>query len=1547
MTQAIPSILQGRYEITNVVGRGGEGTLVHAIDQRHGRSVALKLRPIPADAVDAERFLVEARTLLQLRPHPALPLARDDFFEGDRHVLVLDWIDGVDLAAVLADQGRPGLPMATVLRWLAPVAEALTHLHRSDPAIVHGDVKPANIIVRPNGDVVLVDFGMSSTRGLKLRGGTPGFRAPEVATGGLPSRAADVYGLAATAFALLTGAAPAGVIPDWHGVEPARAARLEAALRRAMATNPAQRTATPGEFIEELRSGWDSQPFATGVVSFVATELVGDNRLWEEAPERAAALLTAYAAIVDRVVEDHGGRRIGDAPGIDTSLSEFVRADDALSASIALQHELAGQSLPVRCAMHTGEISVVEGRLSGPTVRRAVALCRLGEPGQVLLTSASARLVAGTVPGGTRLLDLGAHRLEGIAEPENIVAVDAPGLVVPPDPNQSPYPGLGAFQADEQDLFFGRDAVVDTILSKFGPGRVVAVVGASGSGKSSIVRAGVMPRLNNPVLLTPGDDPEQALAQISGSDGPLIVDQCEELFTLCADEDVQHRFAAALVEHPAGCVLAIRADLYGRIAELPRLADAVTRDHVLIGRLTDDELRQAIEQPARRRGFTLESGLTELVLAEARAEPGALPHVAHALRETWLRRDGRTLTVAGYEAAGGVRGALVQTAETLYDGLDESERSVLHDLLLRMVEPGEGVADARRRVRRDDVASLDGSVDSLLHRLALARLVTIEHETVEPAHEALLRDWPRLRGWIDGARESLRLQRAVSVAAIEWDQHGRDPSRLYRGARLAGTLGWADAEQQRQFTPLERDFLSASAAQADSELNEALRAARRLRRLVAGVASLLILALIAGAAAFVQRRQAQHQTVVADARGLAAQAIATTPTQVDKALLLAAEGYRRDKSFDTQAGLLTALNGARFMTSSNVPLPGNIEDMATTPDAKQLVTLTYNGVLQTYDTTSWQPARAPIARGILSPNVVTVSHDGSLVSFGAADGVHVVRIDDGTQIAIAGGAQGYAGAFSGDDKKLIASFVNPMIRIVDLATGTETGHVEVIGEQSVADSRPGHDEFVAGGFGDDTNLTRYRLDGTAIAAPVSIGTKLFGVAYSRDGQLLVAVRSDGSVALLAPESLTPIAPGFSGRGSRIGDVSFTRDGKLVAVAGDDGSVRVATIDGHVVATIGGLTGPLYIEFLNDERILAVELTGGKAVTYDLGQVTALGKTAGQSQFVDELIAAPSGGTAVVGEEHRVIELSADLKPGPRTTASFDDFTTGLAISADEATIAISTAQIDSTTRAATGFINILDYRTNVPRARIASGPPRVNRMEFSPDGSRLATIDAGGQLTIFSSTGEQLLQPVKLDPMSLHALRWSKDGRSLYVGGQDGMLREVDPMTGVAKRELSLTPTFSLMDIDQVPSTDRVLVASEAGQVLIVDTVTFKVVGQPLNVGGTQLQAVAISADAALIAATSRDGSLRLWDAKTGRNLGPSLDAHGQQTFGVAFIGQGAQHLMTGGFDGTVVSWDLDPASWLRQACTLAGRNLTRTEWDQYLPGRTYRRTCDQYPPGD
>ena len=214
------------------LGAGGEGYVVKALDRQHDRLIALKIREARGESLRDE-LLNEARVLLAVPPHAALPLVREDFFDGDTYVVAMDWVEGTDLARLLGERGRPGLAPSSVLAYLAQAAEALTHLHAQDPPVIHGDVKPANLILTKGGRVKLVDFGLSSAPAApRRRAGTPGFRAPELAADGAPSRASDVFSLAATAFALLTGSAPAGVLPSWEGIEPAQAEQLEAALRR-------------------------------------------------------------------------------------------------------------------------------------------------------------------------------------------------------------------------------------------------------------------------------------------------------------------------------------------------------------------------------------------------------------------------------------------------------------------------------------------------------------------------------------------------------------------------------------------------------------------------------------------------------------------------------------------------------------------------------------------------------------------------------------------------------------------------------------------------------------------------------------------------------------------------------------------------------------------------------------------------------------------------------------------------------------------------------------------------------------------------------------------------------------------------------------------------------------------------------------------------------------------------------------------------------------------------------------------------------------------
>src|SRR3954452_16069516 len=291
--KSVLTLFKERYEVLASVGSGGEAQVVKALDRQHDRIVALKIRPADDDAV-REDLLSEARVLLSLPPHPALTLVREDFFDRHDYVVAMDWVDGTDLATLLGDRGRPGLAASSVLAYLAQAAEALTHLHSQSPPVIHGDVKPANLILTKGGRIKLVDFGLSSAPGAPWRrAGTPGYRAPELAAGAGASRASDVYALAATAFALLTGSVPAGVLPTWEGVDPAQAEQLEAAIRLGMATDPERRPQTAGELVERLRVGW-AAGLPSGVVTLCLSDIEGSAALWEGDPAEMADALVRH-----------------------------------------------------------------------------------------------------------------------------------------------------------------------------------------------------------------------------------------------------------------------------------------------------------------------------------------------------------------------------------------------------------------------------------------------------------------------------------------------------------------------------------------------------------------------------------------------------------------------------------------------------------------------------------------------------------------------------------------------------------------------------------------------------------------------------------------------------------------------------------------------------------------------------------------------------------------------------------------------------------------------------------------------------------------------------------------------------------------------------------------------------------------------------------------------------------------------------------------------------------------------------------------------------
>ncbi len=401
-------VLGDRYEVVSPAGPGGQASVYRAIDRRHGRAVALKVYRCAGEA-ESEALLAEARVLLGLSPHPGLPTVRDDFFAGDRYVVVMDWVEGEDLGRVLVERGEPGLARSLVVDCVSQIAAGLDHLHSHDPPVVHGDVKPSNVIRSSTGRITLVDFGIASSAAAVRRAGSRGYTAPEVSAEGRLTPAADVYGLAATAVALLTGRPPDGTRPLWEGIDPSEVAPLARALRRGLATDPSRRPGSAGELAERLRAGrFDALP--RGIVSFLSCDVAGAASLWDLHGDLMAAAMDRLDDVVADVVEHHDGRLVRSGGG-DGWLAAFAHASAASSAALALHQRVTIErparlpELRVRAAVHSGEAELRDGQYHGRTVHLLGRLLAGVPAGRTVVSHAAAELIA-RLPPGAMLFDL-------------------------------------------------------------------------------------------------------------------------------------------------------------------------------------------------------------------------------------------------------------------------------------------------------------------------------------------------------------------------------------------------------------------------------------------------------------------------------------------------------------------------------------------------------------------------------------------------------------------------------------------------------------------------------------------------------------------------------------------------------------------------------------------------------------------------------------------------------------------------------------------------------------------------------------------------------------------------------------------------------------------------------------------------------------------------------------------------------------------------------------------------------------------------------------
>lgn len=1147
-----------------------------------------------------------------------------------------------------------------------------------------------------------------------------------------------------------------------------------------------------------------------------------------------------------------------------------------------------------------------------------------------------------------------------------------------------PWPGLAAYGIDDADAFFGRDSEITACLDRLATSGSLLITGPSGSGKSSLARAGVAAGLaggGRPVVLTPGADPVAALAADTPRAGQLlVVDQAEELFTLTRDATARDEFLEQLIRHSARgpLLIVLRADHLGDLAGYPRFARVAEREIYLLGPLTEPGLRAAVEQPARQAGLLLEPGLVDLLVQEVQGKPGALPLLSHALQRTWERREGRTLTVAGYRAGGGIRGSIALSAEQLYQSLPAAQQTRLRQLLLRLVSATDDYDAIRTRVPRDELAG-DPDRQQLLDALTAARLITTDRNAVEVAHECLARAWPRLRGWLDDDVEGHRIMRHLSGAAQTWQQMGRPDSELYRGVRLTQALAWAQ-HSTPDLTPTERDFLtcaqearSAEAHAAEQAARARTRSRRRNRLILGATVGLVIVALVAAGLAVRQQqaRDAAEQAALATEASRVDDA-ARTASGLDQALLYAVQAVRIHDAPETRAVLLDLLSQHPALIRSI--RTGPVHALDTSPDGTTLVVGTDSST-DGYDTVTYHPEQnLHIAAGSAA---VKFSPDGQQITMVAAL------------------ATGYAEA----NNELSA-------QTVDVATGASTRPVldGVTGRWVYAQdvSYSGDGRRIAAyaiGAGDDwstgiEDAASAVWDVADTTAPLAVWHQQFwALALSRDGtRLYVGTTQDMptlsvlDVATGQTVQSTPVprarvlAPSLDhpsdGWTMLVNGIQVSPDGSTVAVAEgtDIGLYEAATLT--KIADLKQHTGPVRtLRFSADGRFLASGADDGLAIVWDMTTHAPTAVLTGHTGAVRAVAFAPDGRTLYSGGDDQQT-LVWDLDGDRRfvTVAVHPDpiGRSAAAVPAPDGATVVNVGR--GTDQPAVRFLDV----TSATLGPHLSDPDGADLAQWlPPDNNRVATV-GGNQVRIWDrATGHQMLSRtvadttitalaaptatalvvadangtvLRLDPASLDptgpairlghritALTGPADGPTAIALMDDQHAAKVDLTTGttLASHDLGLQVTAAAVS----PDGRRLAVGGRAGQVGMFDLQGGSWLTTPTDDHQLYVTSIQFTGDGTLFTTATLDSHIALWDGTSGQLIG-RITAGTVGSPARAVIPPNDADVLIASRDRGVYRWSTHPADWLSYACHIAGRNLTITEWHAVLQGRPYTDTC-------
>ncbi|MGW6447561.1 nSTAND1 domain-containing NTPase [Lentzea sp. NPDC055074] len=1146
----------------------------------------------------------------------------------------------------------------------------------------------------------------------------------------------------------------------------------------------------------------------------------------------------------------------------------------------------------------------------------------------------------------------------------------------PEGDNRAPYCGLSSFRATDADLFFGREKLVAEVVERIAQHQVTVVLGPSGAGKSSLLAAGVVPALRQPdlraVIMSPGNRPWASLLGELGAAGDgrvaateavdavladtrllIVVDQFEELYTLC-DADERTSFIdgvlglAGRADRRVRLVLGVRADFYGRCAEHPGLIEVLRSNQVLVGPMGRDELCAAVSRPALSVGLSVERALLVTVVNEAVGQAGVLPLLSHALLETWRRRRGDVLTAAGFAAAGGINAAVARTAETAFGALDPAARALAAEMLLRLLTLDEDTGAAVRR--RVDVAELLGfapDADAVVDRLACARLITVDQDTAEIAHDAVLTAWPRLRGWIDDHRDALRVHRSIAEATRIWAGAGHDPATLATGARLEHLRAYAESGSPPvRLSQEERAFLDESTAQ----VRRSEAAVRRRSRLLTAVTSVAVVcAVFAGVLAVVAgnaRTDALNARNNALSRQLALTAAKLRGTDPALAAQIAVAGHGIARTTEARSALLESSSSVlpvRFLGGAG---PTALD--ASADGAVVAVSDATDGSVQLFTRTTGRLVRAkkfmPRQRKGVVVYALALSPDGRTLAIGDMDAtITLWRVSDPYEPKLLTGSMSASGPVERLDidqsgTQLAAAGGDRILRW-DIADVTNPRPLDAV----PAPSKTKTVTYGPGGllaFGTESG-TVHLWSGTELAVLGTGGRLVPTVSISPDGRTLVAGSHDCSLRAwdisepAKPSALEPRTGPFE---LRVTATAFSPDGRYLLAGSADSTIRV--LDARTWSTLQTLPHPDVVSWAtftdSGESVASVASDGALRVWPISPQRRS------DAPIADTPFSADGTRLAVLTEG------SASLWD---TSRSWEPLATGL--KADDATFSGAgdlsgegTLLAAGTTGGEVHLFDVTDARHPVLRHRLGGSRDEVTAVAFSPDGTLLA---AGGRDTSIrvwdlSDPVRPMLVTVFETPEDLVLdLDWRPSGKVLAAASGDSFAYLFD-LTG--------TPTL-LSRVEGLDSYAFSAVFNPAGTLLAVGGVDSVVVlwdvtdpAAPRRTGELtgptgRIFELTFHPDGDVLAAAVIDGSTWLWNVTDPAHATRTavLTATGSPVNTAVFRPVG-DLLLTGGGDRALRTWQTDEAAVVASICVGTGDSLTEREWNRYLPELPYSPVC-------